>query len=201
MDSDEEDEKRDEVAIDILMPKSPPKTIELINMRRSTARNIPNANKIQKEEIHKNLQVYFGHENWNLVLNMMIGVRAMVKKIFALKNREEDIEREFRSKWKHNLMKVRVSGLDYKKACIFHDYSTLVFEKIRLKFQISNEAYLRSIGPEFLVVLCSKKLFFIKAGKGSIIMGNLVSLTELISSGKSGSFFYFTGDCNFPFFE
>lgn len=26
-------------------------------------------------------------------------------------------------------------------------------------------------------------------------MGNLVSLTELISSGKSGSFFYFTGDC------
>jgi len=27
-------------------------------------------------------------------------------------------------------------------------------------------------------------------------MGNLVSLTELISSGKSGSFFYFTGDCN-----
>ena len=27
-------------------------------------------------------------------------------------------------------------------------------------------------------------------------MGNLASLTELISSGKSGSFFYFTGDGN-----
>ena len=30
-------------------------------------------------------------------------------------------------------------------------------------------------------------------------MGNLVSLTELISSGKSGSFFYFTGDGKLSF--
>lgn len=100
--------------------------------------------------------MYFGHENWNLVLNMMIGVRAMIKKIFALKNREEDLEKEFKSRWKHNLMKIRVAGLDYKKACTFHDYSTLVFERIRLKFQITNDIYLRSIGPEFLVVNIKK---------------------------------------------
>lgn len=31
-------------------------------------------------------------------------------------------------------------------------------------------------------------------------MGNLASLTELISSGKSGSFFYFTGDCKIIIF-
>ena len=91
---------------------------------------------------------------------MMIGVRAMIKKIFALKNGEEDLEKEFKSRWKHNLMKIRVAGLDYKKACTFHDYSTLVFERIRLKFQISNDIYLRSIGPEFLVVKINKILPF-----------------------------------------
>ena len=31
---------------------------------------------------------------------------------------------------------------------------------------------------------------------GSLIMGKLSSLTELSSSGKSGSFFYFTEDSN-----
>lgn len=96
--------------------------------------------------------MYFGHENWNLVLNMMIGIRATIKKIFGLKIHENDLEKEFKSRWKHNLMKIRVSGLDYKKACTFLDYSTLIFEKIRLEFGISNESYLRSIGPEFLVV-------------------------------------------------
>ena len=159
-DSEEEDEKRDQVNTNFMKSKAKTKkTVEKpINLRRSTARNIPNANIILREEINKNLQVYFGHENWNLVLNMMIGVRAMIKKIFSLKNGEEDIEKEFKSRWKHNLMKVRVSGLDYKKACTFHDYSTLVFERIRLKFQITNDIYLRSIGPEFLVV---RKIIYI----------------------------------------
>jgi len=32
---------------------------------------------------------------------------------------------------------------------------------------------------------------------GSLIMGRLSSLTELSSSGKSGSFFYFTEDSKF----
>jgi hypothetical protein len=32
---------------------------------------------------------------------------------------------------------------------------------------------------------------------GNLIMGKLSTLTELSSSGKSGSFFYFTEDSNF----
>lgn len=56
---DEEDEKRDEVNSDFLKTKfltTNTVPVEKINLRRSTARNIPNANKIQKEEINKNLQ-------------------------------------------------------------------------------------------------------------------------------------------------
>ena len=79
------------------------------------------------------------------------------------------------------LIQKRISGFDISKACKFYDYAPNVFSRIRRKFGLSDETYLRSIGPENLL--------------GSMIMGDLASLTELMSSGKSGSFFYFTGDC------
>lgn len=47
-------------------------------------------------------------------------------------------------------------------------------------FGISNDDFLRSIGPEKLL--------------GDLIFGNLASLSEKVSSGKSGSFFYYSSD-------
>lgn len=47
-------------------------------------------------------------------------------------------------------------------------------------YGISNDDFLRSIGPEQLL--------------GDLIFGNLASLTEKVSSGKSGSFFYYSFD-------
>lgn len=123
-----------------------------INTRRTTVRNLPNANKCFKEEILKNLSVYFGHENWNLVLNMMIGIRATVKKIYNLKIEEQDFDKEFSTVWKENLIKIRLKGFDFRKAYKFADYSTLVFKKIREIFDISTDNYLKSIGPEYLLV-------------------------------------------------
>lgn len=43
--------------------------------------------------------------------------------------------------------------------------------------------YLRSVGPENML--------------GNLILGRLSSLSELSSSGKSGSFFYFTDDSKY----
>lgn len=34
--------------------------------------------------MRKNLSIYFGHENWNLVLNMMIGIRKAIKSLHPL---------------------------------------------------------------------------------------------------------------------
>lgn len=47
-------------------------------------------------------------------------------------------------------------------------------------YGITPNAYLKSIGPENLI--------------GSIMMGNITSLKEQFSTGKSGSFFYYTSD-------
>lgn len=60
----------------------------------------------------------------------------------------------------------------------FVDYAPFMFRKIREQRGIDTEFYLRSVGPEQLL--------------GNIILGNLSSLAELSSEGKSGAFFYYT---------
>ena len=32
----------------------------------------------------KNVVIYFGHENWNLVLNLMVGLRKSIKSLYEL---------------------------------------------------------------------------------------------------------------------
>jgi hypothetical protein len=65
----------------------------------------------------------------------------------------------------------------------FIDYCPLMFRKMREMRNIDTATYLRSIGPEQLI--------------GNMILGNLSSLSEMSSEGKSGAFFYYTADGNF----
>jgi 1-phosphatidylinositol-4-phosphate 5-kinase len=65
----------------------------------------------------------------------------------------------------------------------FYDFSPRVFHLIRTMYGITPDAYLKSIGPENLI--------------GNLLMGNIASLKEQCSTGKSGSFFYYTADSNF----
>jgi len=158
-----------------------PSSQTLGSLRRITVRNMPGTPKKRRKSPGQNLGIYFGHENWNLVLNMIIGIRTSVKSLYSVCEDSSVETYEFSMKGHFELIQKRVAGFDMRKTSKFYDYSPSIFERIRKKFGISNEMYLRSIGPENLL--------------GSIIMGNLASLTELMSSGKSGSFFYFTGDC------
>jgi 1-phosphatidylinositol-4-phosphate 5-kinase len=36
---------------------------------------------VKQDEVKHNISVYFGHENWNLILNMMIGMRKAIKSL------------------------------------------------------------------------------------------------------------------------
>ena len=65
----------------------------------------------------------------------------------------------------------------------FFDFAPRVFHALRGIFGISSNDYLKSIGPENLI--------------GSLLMGNIQSLKEQVSTGKSGSFFYYTADAKF----
>ena len=153
-------------------------------IRRKTQKNIPGAlfNKMPKPAIRKSLSIYFGHPNWNLVLNMMVGIRASVHKKYRWDHGGIE-DQDFKIKLELDLIDKRGDQFDITKASKFYDYCPRVFEAIRNKFGISNEAYLRSVGPEQLL--------------GDILMGNLSSLTQFCSSGKSGSLFYYSFDGNF----
>jgi len=62
----------------------------------------------------------------------------------------------------------------------FIDYAPMAFQSIRASFGINDDEYARSMGPEGLL--------------GNMVLGNLASLSELSSEGKSGAFFYYTAD-------
>jgi hypothetical protein len=135
----------------------------------------------------RGIAVHFGHENWNMVISMMIGMRTGVarQRMFFRRPLEPA---DFRAKEKANVAPRYLNMLDSTVskrvlATRFTDYAPLVFQKIRERFGISMDTYLRAIGPEQLI--------------GNMVLGNLSSLAELSSEGKSGAFFYFTADGRF----
>jgi len=147
-------------------------------MRNMTTHNIPKPTK-DKTKTKKGNFVSFGHQNWNLVLNMMLGIQKAVNSAAA---RPETLSfKDFNIKYVFELITKRTSETkDNYKICKFFDYAPSIFHELRRLFGIKNEDYLKSIGPESML--------------NGLIKGNLSTLAELTSSGKSGSFFYYSAD-------
>ena len=131
------------------------------------------------------LAVHFGHENWNMVLSMMIGLRMAT-------SRSEPVRAvaapDFEYKDKFSILPQMGNFLDSElsqkiHAVRFVDYAPHVFRALRAQVGLSTSSYLKSIGPEQLL--------------GNLLLGNLSSLAELTTEGKSGAFFYFTADGKF----
>jgi len=135
----------------------------------------------------KGLAVHFGHENWNMVISMMIGIRMSAGRSMHECAREvQPVDFIMKEKFSiiprlSNIFDSQVS----KRVTMtrFIDYAPLIFQRIRQSFGIQHEAYIRSVGPEQLL--------------GNMVLGNLSSLSELSSEGKSGAFFYYTADGNY----
>ena len=135
----------------------------------------------------KGLAVHFGHENWNMVLNMMMGVRMAVGRAMQEPSRAVQ-ESDFLMKEKFSILPrmsniFDISATKNIDVMRFIDYSPMVFRQIRANFGINHDDYLRSVGPCQLL--------------GNMMLGNLSSLSELSSEGKSGAFFYYTADGKF----
>ena len=119
-------------------------------------------------------QVNIIDENWSLILNMMLGMRKSVTSILDVPKLNEE---DFKVKYVFELVPRRkAGGSQFKVVSRFFDYSPNVYYKIRVhfcKFEVND--YLKSIGPEQLI--------------GNLLLGNITSLQEQCSEGKSGSFF------------
>ena len=115
-------------------------------------RHTTNVALMEGKEHRKNISVFFGHENWNLVLNMMIGLRTSIKNIEPRSEFEMLNESEFKLKSRYELVQKRTSGFDIRKACKFYDFFPHVFENIRKQYGINSNEFLKSCGPETLLV-------------------------------------------------
>ena len=131
---------------------------------------------IPKSVNHRSL-VQWGDEDWNLILNMMLGIQKSVlvcsQDLLPFPQPEE-----FRNTFRHNLLPSH--GSFRRDICQFKDYCPTVFLRIRKMFRITNEAYLNSLGVVKLM--------------HSLFKAEFSSLVGLVSAGKSGCFFYYSDD-------
>ena len=150
--------------------------LEMVNKQMTN--EMIDASEAEEPAPKKNLAVYFGHENWNLVLNLMVGMRQSIKSLHELSSEMELKDSHFSEKQSFVLSNkvYKVDERYYK----FEDYGPLVFEKLRLLEGIKNRSFQLSVGPEVLI--------------GKLAMGNLTAISEKFSTGKSGAFFYETQD-------
>ncbi|CDJ43485.1 phosphatidylinositol-4-phosphate 5-kinase, putative [Eimeria tenella] len=135
----------------------------------------------------KGFVVHFGHESWNMVINIMVGIRLAGSRAMSEPHRAVE-PYDFLMKEKFSVLP-KTGMLDRQRrkpplcAVRFIDYAPMVFRRLRAIFGIDSLLYIRSVGPEQLL--------------GNLILGNLSSLSELVSEGKSGSLFYYTTDGRF----
>ncbi|EDO06697.1 Phosphatidylinositol-4-phosphate 5-Kinase family protein [Babesia bovis T2Bo] len=143
----------------------------------------------------RGLAVYFGHERWDDVINMMVGLGLTAR------SKHEDITGDpcpdhFKEKKIFSISPsiavdnmsslnfvelesgVPTSSGDNSNRVVFTEHAPLVFKRLRALMNLSEEEYIHSVGPEHLV--------------GNMVLGNLSTLSELLSEGRSGALFYFT---------
>ena len=110
---------------------------------------------------------------------MMLGIRQSVRNVMH-EEVFELLEADFQRKYCYELVAKKTKNMNLFE---FYDFAPRVFQLIRNMYGITPDDYLKSIGPENLI--------------GNLLMGNISSLKEQCSTGKSGSFFYYTADSNF----
>ena len=126
--------------------------------------------------------IHIAHENFNMVFNIMVGIKRAVDSTLDLPLIKAT-EKDFHLRCQHEIAPYRTESGDSVKACTFFDYAPQIFAQIRKSSGIKKHEYSRSLGPEHIL--------------GYMFNANFQTLTEQCSSGKSGSFFYYTIDGRF----
>ena len=143
----------------------------------------------QDNEVQKNI-IHFGNPNLKLVINIMIGIKSAVTKIGDIPGKSLDLKIPYLFPVDNlgvyeeiNRFKYEQNNYDGVIKCKFYDFAPKIFYNIRSLYGILNDDYLKSLGPENF--LCN------------LIITKNKSLKEICSSGKSGSFFYYSYDSKY----
>ena len=144
---------------------------------------------LQDNEVQKNI-IHFGNPNLKTVINIMIGIKSAVSKIGSIPIKNLDLKISYLFPVDNLGVYEEMNRFIYEQnnydgivKCRFYDYAPKIFYNLRTMYGISNDDYLKSLGPENF--LCN------------LVITKNKSLKEICSSGKSGSFFYFSYDSKY----
>jgi hypothetical protein len=123
----------------------------------------------------------FGHESFDLVFNIMLGIKRSIDCMFEspfskLRSYDYRAKFEYKNEWYS-------ASETAANVFIFYDYAPKIFEDIRTKDGISNDSYIDALGPNNIY--------------NYIWTNDFKSFTSLVSSGKSGALFYYSMDGRF----
>jgi len=107
--------------------------------------NIPAIQKMNQSNNTGAKFVHWGDDNWNLILNMMLGIQKAVKISAATVPIDSEVtDEDFIEKCKHQLVAANEAsqGQVYK----FRDYAPSIFERIRRRYGITSAEYITSLG-------------------------------------------------------
>lgn len=132
--------------------------------------------------------VTFGHEYWNTTLSIMQGIHLAAVRATGEGNRPLS-NHDFHVRDKYVLRPDSIDP-DFKPTrrganpiIKFYDFAPRAFHVLRTAWNISPQDYITSCGPGKIL--------------SSLIVGSLTAISRMRSEGKSGDFFYTTGDSRY----
>ena len=144
---------------------------------------------IQDNDSQKNI-IHLGNPNLKLVINIMIGIKNAVSSIGDAPGKEIGLKMPCLFPVDNLGIYEEINRFQYEQnnydgviKCKFYDFAPKIFYNLRSLYGILNDDYLKSLGPENF--LCN------------LIITKNKSLKEICSSGKSGSFFYYSYDSKY----
>eukprot|EP01125_Pyxidicula_operculata_P012625 TRINITY_DN4150_c1_g1_i1.p1 TRINITY_DN4150_c1_g1~~TRINITY_DN4150_c1_g1_i1.p1 ORF type:complete len:2406 (+),score=580.76 TRINITY_DN4150_c1_g1_i1:18-7235(+) len=130
----------------------------------------------------KGFLVAFGHKSWELVQYIMWGIHATVQSV--IDKMEDNKSFVGMNEWTESFFSEKItenlSLPGSKDEWEFVASAPLVFWKIRDHFGVDHQKFVHSLGPSTML--------------GNILLGRLSTYEEVVSTGRSGSFFFKSTD-------
>eukprot|EP00123_Amoebidium_parasiticum_P011363 comp20675_c0_seq1/m.26857 comp20675_c0_seq1/g.26857 ORF comp20675_c0_seq1/g.26857 comp20675_c0_seq1/m.26857 type:complete len:676 (-) comp20675_c0_seq1:31-2058(-) len=125
------------------------------------------------------VRVFFGQQKWDVMLSVMCSLQLSMDKIRLEPrvNMADFTDREFAKL--RQVDKFDVPAKEYTRVTV-NSYWPQVFREIRYMSGIDDDSFLDSIGVKQVI--------------GSLLMGDLTTMSGLVSQGKSNSYFFYSHD-------
>lgn len=128
---------------------------------------------------NKNNPLKVNDVNFRLLLNMIMGIQLAVQSASNIKIIEHEDMSNYLKSMKFSIQTTNF-GSKNQETYYISEYAGIIFNNIRKLYNIEKEQYISSISPQDFIT--------------EMMISSSTIIQELVSTGKSGSMFYYTRD-------